>query len=454
MHIRLARSWWLAVVVVGLVTAFLLISAWQLQMHPDEELSYRATNGDLAFTLNFQMSVQDNQAPLWFVTFWAWQQVVGDAEYTSRVLGALMTMLTLALAYRLGRRWFRSETAGLLAPLLLIGNGFFFNYALDIRPYPLVILGTAVSMWAFTRWLDRRTIRSAVYYGATIALLLYIHYLLIFLVAAQVVYFVLARRLRLREVGQGVLAGAVGIVLWLPWLPTFVNQVVGLHNVETQSGTARGVAGIGVSTQATTLPTIQALLDTATNGVIWLYALVLLLGVILLWRRSRFWLALCWAVGAPALYLLANLVAAVYAPRFVSYLTIGLALALAAALAALPRRLGLLGAAVLIGVNLLTFAPPERVPYRDIYREISAEGESGDVVFNTPPDQVDGLVVVAAAPLSRAGLAAGDHGESRSSAERAACVVHDGGLVQRRGARAVQSTGADAPGTAGDRAVS
>src|SRR6185503_18255812 len=102
MRARSGQRWGLAVLVIGAVAAFLLIAGWQLQMHPDEELSYRSTNGDLAFTLDFQMSVRDNQAPLWFVTFWAWRQTVGDAEYTSRVLGVLSVMLALALTYRLG----------------------------------------------------------------------------------------------------------------------------------------------------------------------------------------------------------------------------------------------------------------------------------------------------------------------------------------------------------------
>ena len=82
------RSWSLAVAVLWIVAAFLLVNSWLLQMHSDEELSYRSTNGDLAYTLNYQMSVQDNQAPLWFVTFWAWRQLVGDdrASRTNRPL--------------------------------------------------------------------------------------------------------------------------------------------------------------------------------------------------------------------------------------------------------------------------------------------------------------------------------------------------------------------------------
>ncbi|MBI1256078.1 MAG: hypothetical protein GC204_01285 [Chloroflexi bacterium] len=390
MRARIDHHWGLAVLVIGVVAAFLLIAAWQLQMHPDEVLSYRSTDGDLAFTLNMQTSVHDNQAPLWFVSFWTWRQLVGDGEFTSRVFGVLAVMLALSLTYQLGRRWFHSDWVGLLAPLLLIGNGLFFNYALDIRPYPMVMLSAALCMWAFTLWLDRRTTRSAVFYGLTITLILYLHYLLIFLVVVQVIYW-LTQKPRLRDFGQAALAGIVGVVLWLPWFPTFLNQITGLHQIETQSGTVRGVAGIGVSTFATTPATILDLLNSMTNGQLGLYGLVLLIGGVLLWRKGRYWLALSWALGLPLVALAANLVAAVYAPRFVSNLMLGLALALAAALVKLPQRLGVIGAVVLIGANLLTFSTtiPVRVPYRDVYAQLSVQAKPGDVLFNAPAGQFD-----------------------------------------------------------------
>jgi hypothetical protein len=433
MRLRVQRGWGWAVLVVFVVATFLLVGAWRLNMHPDEELSYRSTNGDLAFTINFQTSVQDNQAPLWFVTFWAWRETVGDAEYTSRVLGVLCVLLALAITYRLGRRWFGSKSVGLAAPLLLIGNGLFFNYALDIRPYPLVMLCAALSMWAYTRWLDGRSPRRAAIYGVSIALLLYVHYLLVFLVIVQGVYF-LTQKPRPRDFGQAALAGIVGVGLWLPWLPTFYHQVIGLRQIETASGTGRGVAGIGVSTQATSLQTALDLINAASNGLIWLYGLVLIVGVVwVVWQRARrrasvqphprpfsygegrqevseitpplvrtgegqfpgsyrYGLALAWGIGVALVALAANLVAAVYAPRFVSHMMLGLALALAAGLIALPRRFGYVGVAIIIGANLLTFSGtiPDRVPYRDLYGEISAQGQPGDVVLNT--GNVDGFL--------------------------------------------------------------
>ena len=392
--LRSTRSWCLAVIVIGIVAAFLLINGWLLHMHPDEELSYRSTEGDLAFTLDFQMSVRDNQAPLWFVSFWAWRQTVGDGEYTSRIFSVFCVMLALAVTYRLGWRWFRSDLVGLVAPLLLLGNGLFFNYALDIRPYPMAMLCAALSMWAFTRWLDNGTKRNTAFYGITIALLLYVHYLLVFLVIAQGSYFLLTKSLYLRQIRRAMLAVGIGIGLWLPWVPTFINQVVGLRNVETASGTARGAAGIGVSTQVTTLETILSLINSATNGLIWLYAAILLLGLVLHWRKVRYGLALAWALGVPIIALLANLTVAVYAPRFITHALLGLGLALAGGLLALPRRISLLGVAMVIGANLLTFpvTVPVRVPYRDLYRVMSDASQPGDVVLMVEAGEDDGFV--------------------------------------------------------------
>ena len=118
----------------------------------------------------------------------------------------------------------------------------------------------------------------------------------------------------------------------------------------------RGAAGIGVSTLATTPTTILDLLNSMTNG----HDLAVWAGAADRRRAAVAQAALLAGAGLGAWRsagrLAANLVAAVYAPRFVSHLMLGLALALAAALVKLPRRLGVIGAVVLIGANLLTFS--------------------------------------------------------------------------------------------------
>lgn len=400
MKTGIERGWAYAAIALWLMTAFLIINIPQLHMHPDEELSYRSTEGDFAFVIHYQQSYQDNQAPGWFLTFSAWRWLVGDSEFTSRILGILLVMPALALIYVVGRRGFGKKSyAGVFAILLLIGNGFFFQYALDIRPYPMVMLVTAISTWALQNWLLKPTPQKAVWYGLSIAAMLYVHYLLALFLLAQAFYILFSGRLSRKVVGQGLLAVGIGIILFLPWFPTFYQQVMGLREVEGQSGTGRGIAGIGVSTFATDARSISALIDLATNGLPLLYGAIIAAGTVLLWRRSAYWLAFTWAFITPALYLLANLVFAVYAPRFVSHAMLGFGLVLGAVCAALPGqwkfiRAGFLLMIGIVAVQLFTFKSqlPDRIPYRDIFRGISAEAQPGDVVLLREAGETDGFV--------------------------------------------------------------
>lgn len=379
-----------ATAALAVVMTFLLVTLPTLHMHPDEELSYRATNGSLSDTLNWQISLQDNQAPLWFVTFNLWRSAVGDSEFAARVLGVLFVMPALALSCQIARRGFASAAVGSFALLALVGNHLFFNYALDIRPYPLVMLVAACSTFALQTWLLRPTRRAASIYGVSLALLLYTHYLLILLAAAHVIYTLCSTRVTARRFGQALLAGFVGVALWLPWLPVFVSHVDLLRRIEAESGTARGVAGIGVSTLATTPENIGRLIDAATNGLWVLYGVVLFAGAVIFMRRRAYWLALTWAVLTPALYLLANLIAAVYAPRFVSHALLGGGIAVGAVLAHMPVRWrGLpvrFGAMALWMVAHLAAFPsqptiPPRVPIRDVYAAINANAQPNDVML-------------------------------------------------------------------------
>jgi hypothetical protein len=387
--------WPVEILALLAVAAFLILNLNRLHMHPDEELSYRSTPDGLIATLHYQTDLRDNQAPLWFLTFRLWRSWAGDAEFTSRVLGVLLSLLALAVLVQLVHRAYRQKNAAVFALLVLIGNGFFFNYALDIRPYPMVMLAAALCMLAFWRWLEDDTRRANLIYGLSLALLFYVHYLLVFLAAAQGLYLLATQPRRLPRL---ILPAFLAAVICLPWIPVFVSQVNFLKQVEADSGTSRGLAGIGVSTLPTTLPNIEALLATATNGQPLLFGALLVAGGTLLFRKRGFCLAVTWTFVTPTLYLLANLVSGVYAPRFVSHLTLGLAFALGGTLAALPSirhiRLGWLALAGVIAAQLVTFPAqiPDRIPYRDLFRQLSQQFHPGDAVLFVNGGEEDGFV--------------------------------------------------------------
>lgn len=389
-----SRTWAAALLLIAVLVGWRIIAIQHTYMRDDEEIAFRTTQYDLGYTLWYQAQ-QDIQAPLWFALFWAWQQVAGSSEFAARILSILLMMLTLALVYRIGRRWFGHPYYGLFAVAVLGVNSYFFIYTLEIRPYPLVMLTAALSMWCFERWLTQGTPRAAAAYGLTLALALYVHYFLMFLVAAQVLY--LLPRLTRTRAAQFAGMAALGFVLWLPWLPNFFSQLAILRRLAEEAG---AVYGLGIGTTSTAEPTnaltISRLLTIATNGLPALYAAALLIGLGAARRLIRYWLALAWAVAVPVIALVLNLVMAVYAQRYVSYLAVGLALACAAALGSLRPRLFRWGAlAAFIGLNAWALGGqlPVRVPFRDLFTAMSAQAAAGDVVYFRRGGEIDNFVL-------------------------------------------------------------
>jgi len=375
------RAWFIGLGLIYAIFAFLIAGIRITYMHPDEYLVYFFTRRDLSF-LMYVLADTDVHPPLWFSSFWAWWHLVGDSEFAGRIFSILLTMLTLSLVYQLGRKWFGAPRYGLFAIILLGVNAYFFAYALEIRPYALIMLLSAWSMWTFQRWITRRTWRSALFYALSVAAMLYVHYFLFILILAQAIYFLLARPSG-RLLAQGLGAAGIAFLLWLPWLPAVISQISRLRQTGISGGNDRGLLGSGVTTVPTSLDSILGLLNNVTNGQIGLYAVILVIGIFLLWRFANFRLALIWGLGAPALSFLINTVFAIYTPRYVVYLIIGLTLALGAGLAALGSRFRWLALAAVGAISLwaLPTQLPNRIPYRDLYQRVSAAAKPGDAIF-------------------------------------------------------------------------
>ncbi|MBZ0302374.1 MAG: glycosyltransferase family 39 protein [Anaerolineae bacterium] len=392
-------GWRVALMIIFAVTALRIHSIHSTAMRADEGIAFDTTSRDLAYAIDYQAN-QDIQAPLWFGMFWLWQQVAGSSEFAARAYAVFLSMLTLALVYRIGRRWFRAVRYGWFALTLLGVNAYFHIYSLEIRPYALVMLTAALSMVLFWNWLERPSRRTAILYGLSIALMLYVHYFTAFLVAVQVVFFVADQGLRPRSssknkmFAQGFLAATIAFVLWLPWFPIFINQIAKLQHIETDFGNVRGL-GIATTTEPTTLSAVFSLMDVVTNGLAPLYGLIVLVGACYLWRRRAFWLVLVWGVGVPAVALLVNLIAAVYTPRYVAYLSLGIGLAMGASLAVLHPRLrwlALIGMATISLWLLPTQLPHDRIPFRDLFRQVSAIAGPEDVLWFDDGDLGDPFV--------------------------------------------------------------
>ncbi len=374
--------WLVGLLLIGLTAAYQIHNIQFTYMRDDEEIAFRTTSHDLYYSVWYQAD-QDVEAPLWFPTFWLWQQVVGGSEFMARVYSVLLSMVTMALTFQVGKIFFKDWHFGIFGMAVLGANAYFYTYSLEIRPYAAVMLVATLSMLLFYRWLVRPTRRRAVFYALTVALMLYLHYFLTFLVTIQFIYLVLFHRPGWKVIRQWFGTMLLAFVLWLPWFPIFLGQVHKLISIDAGAGTTRGVAGISSTTEPTTPDAISRLINLMTNGQFWLFAILLIIGLVYWRRKNEYRLLLLWGIGVPILAFAANLVVAVYTPRYFDYMAIGFCLAVAGAFAILKSRGFWL--VVPFAAFSLWFLPSQwpinRIPHRLIFQQVTSLYQPGDAIF-------------------------------------------------------------------------
>jgi mannosyltransferase len=159
--------------------------------------------GDLVGRLN-QYTL--DQPPLYYLLAWGWAKVFGTGEVGLRLLPAICGALTVPVAYLAAAELF-SRRAGLVAALLTTLSPLVVWHSQDARPYALVILLAGASFALFVRLQNDRRAWVLVTWAIVSVLAIAAHYVVGFLVAAEVLWLLL----KLRR-GTGVIAVLAAIV--------------------------------------------------------------------------------------------------------------------------------------------------------------------------------------------------------------------------------------------------
>ncbi len=223
------------VLALGLVARFVTVSPLWL----DEALTVniaRLPLGDL-----FDALRHDGAPPLYYVLLHGWMDMAGTGDVAARALSGIFAVAALPLMWLAGRRLAEeraSEQVGnragdraagppnwlpWAALLLLASSPFAIRYATEARMYSLVVFLVLAGFLALDTVLKRRSVPASVGLGVVTGLLFLTHYWAFFLVGA--VALLLAVRWRTAGARRALPAMAVGSVLFLPWLPSFLEQM-------------------------------------------------------------------------------------------------------------------------------------------------------------------------------------------------------------------------------------
>ena len=176
---------------------------------------------------------EDGHPPAYYVLLKVWSGVFGTTDAALRSLSAVLSLVALALIGHLARRRLGFD-GGVIALALAACSPFAVRYATEVRMYSLVMV-LAAAAWlcwelAFEPASSRaRRLAATGGFGVCTGVLVLTHYWTVFPLATAAL--ILVHRARNRDgriagPARGLLvAGAVGALAFVPWIPTFVHQM-------------------------------------------------------------------------------------------------------------------------------------------------------------------------------------------------------------------------------------
>jgi len=136
------------------------------------------------------LSTGDNP-PIWEIMLHYWCMFFGNKELSIRVLALIFNVLTIIPIYKIGEKFFGNKNA-FSASLLFILSSFSLFLSHEARVYSLVGFLATCSMWMFLNFINAKgRILPLLLLACCNILLLYSHYLSVWIIVVQSVVFVL-----------------------------------------------------------------------------------------------------------------------------------------------------------------------------------------------------------------------------------------------------------------------
>lgn len=234
-----ALVWWLACIALLILAAALRLHLLGAQSFwNDEGNSYvqaTRTVTEIAYHAG-----RDIHPPGYYWLLAGWRALTGDTEFALRAFSTFVSLITVAFAWTLGVRLY-GRAAGVSAAVFVTLNTFSIYYAQEARMYALLALWSAASVWALIGLLKTgehihaeagRLRRFAIMLAVFNAAGLYTQYSFVYVMLAQGILALLwllgwtAKKNRaMMPFLLYVLANLLTIALFLPWLPTALQQI-------------------------------------------------------------------------------------------------------------------------------------------------------------------------------------------------------------------------------------
>ena len=132
---------------------------------------------DKGFSEIFARSWVNNLSPLYYSIIYTSKLIFGYSEFSLRIPGMLIGVLTIPLAYLLAYKLSKSNKLSLLAAFLISVDHSMIFYSLELRPYAFVIFFVLLHLYIFLFLLEKTNkIFYAIILGVLTTVLILLHY--------------------------------------------------------------------------------------------------------------------------------------------------------------------------------------------------------------------------------------------------------------------------------------
>jgi 4-amino-4-deoxy-L-arabinose transferase-like glycosyltransferase len=205
---------------------------------------------------------------------------IGNNEFILRFIPALLGVLTIPLAYLVGRE-FIDRNVGIIAAAAFAFSPFLIYYSQEARAYSMMLFFVAFAMVFYLRALKTNDTRNWALFGVLSALAFWSHFYAFVIIASLVLY---ALALRIKDLWSNIrnfLPIAAGLIFFIVLCLPLIVITIQLFATRTASAPTFGVQGLDVI--STTFQQVAGFSDVAT----YLLLIFFVLGVIQAFRIER-----------------------------------------------------------------------------------------------------------------------------------------------------------------------
>lgn len=227
---------WAMVAVLLLASAFYLYNLNNISFWEDE--SWMAIAIGDSFTDVWTFATQRGvHPPLYFYLAYVLKPFISDTEYALRWMGGLVTLIGIAMTYRLGTDIIGDKKVGIFASLIVVGSIYLLYLTRLARQYTLFYTLSTLTYWIYWRWQSRPDHRLLIALMLAQTANLYTHYFSAF-VAMTIGFHALLTLPFIRRKNdetellpafssQVILTFIGSGLLFIPWLPSIWAQLNG-----------------------------------------------------------------------------------------------------------------------------------------------------------------------------------------------------------------------------------